>query len=98
MVVKLWPGALRLIHGSGMRCPLVFLSMRHAASGFLAGLHAPAAGVCANAAMLMHAGVLVAFVRAKPARRRAGMEHAADHFFVEASTARGEPAGDVTNI
>jgi hypothetical protein len=76
----------------------VVFSMRHAASGFVAGLHAPAAGICANAAMLMHTGVLFAFVRAKPARRRTNMKHASNHFFVEAGTARGEPAGDAADI
>jgi hypothetical protein len=72
--------------------------MRHDESDLLAGLHAAAAGVGANAAVLMHTGVLLALVRAKPARRGTGMEHAADHFVVRSGPARGNSAGDVANI
>jgi hypothetical protein len=72
--------------------------MRHAASGFFAGLHASAANVCTNLAMLMHAGVLFALVRANPACRRAYMKHATDHLLVEPGPARRESARDVADI
>lgn len=56
--------------------------MRHTAPGFLAPLHVLAAGVCADATMIVFARMLVTFVRAKPAGGCAGVEHSADHFVV----------------
>src|SRR5215212_5869240 len=69
-------------------------SMRHAACHFLTGLHAAAAAFRTDAAVFMHAGVLLALLRAKPARGGADAEHPAHHFIIGTRPAGHDAAGD----
>src|SRR5207237_4270 len=72
-----------------------FLSMRHVAAGLLAGLHALAASIGADPAVLVLHGVPLALPGAKPTCGGTGMQHPADHLLVRPGVARREPAGDV---
>jgi len=72
--------------------------MRHHPSDLFASLQASPAHFRADSAMLVHPGVFLAFLRAKPARGGAGVQHPADHLFVRPGSAGGEPAGDIANI
>src|SRR3954447_22385 len=85
-----------LVRGSHRNPPS--RSMRHAASGVLAGAHAAPAGFGADPAMRVHLGMLLALLRAQPAGRGTGVEHAADHLLVRAGASRSEASSDVADI
>lgn len=72
--------------------------MCHAASGLFAGLHATLAGLGANTAMFVHAGVPLAFLAAKSACGAAGVEHPPDDFFIRSGAPRRDASGDVADV
>jgi len=72
--------------------------MGHAASCLLTSLHAGAASVGADLAMLMLAGVPLTLVPAEAAGGSANVQHPADDFLIGARSARREAAGDVAYV
>jgi len=56
--------------------------MPHTSTGLLARLHAAAARFCANAAMLVHVSVALAFITADSADCRTSIKHALGHLFI----------------
>ena len=72
--------------------------MSHAAERGLAGLFAAAAGFSADAAVLVHARMALAFLRAQAAGNGAGLQHPADDLLVRPRPAGGHGAGDGTDV
>jgi hypothetical protein len=56
--------------------------MFHALPGLLAGAHTAPASLGTDAAVLVHLGVLAAFLGAESTSGRTGLDHPADHLLV----------------
>jgi hypothetical protein len=74
------------------------MSMRHAARGRNAGLHAFPAGVGADSAMFMLLRVTLAFLSAQTAGGSASIQHPPEDFLVGTGPARRDASGHVADI